>query len=295
LLLCNFTFFKLLKDTSHSYSYPNRSRKENTKEVPKSPPKKSINMSNVVLPSNFKIENVSFKEPKKNTVGGQSVLLNYTYPDKKNGPLIMQTPKMRMPFGPDAGDTDTGAKKYSINTTLANDDNPNQNLQVFTEIIRSLDQKTKDFAAEHSELWFGKTQKPEVLEEFYKSAEKKSKNDKYPSTLKLKLPVKAGDKPVPQFDIYNDNKELVNIVEDGGIDLSCLQKGGEVVAIIQCTGVWFVGKTQFGLGWKVVQLKTFKNQKLVGYSIIDDDPEEEVEEEEEEEEEVEVEEEEEIG
>ena len=51
-----------------------------------------------------------------------------------------------------------------------------------------------------------------------------------------------------------------------------------MVAIIQCTGVWFVGKTQFGLGWKVVQLKTFKNQKLVGYSIIDDDPEEETEE-----------------
>jgi len=240
-------------------------------------------MSAVVLASNFKLENVSFKEPKKNAVGGQSVLLNYfNESTKKSGPLIMQTPKMRMPFGPDISESDTGIKKYSVNTSLANTESNNNNLKVFTEIIRVLDEHTKKFATENSELWFGKKQKAEVLEEFYKSAEKKSKQDKYPSTLKLKLPVKiTGDKNIPQFDIYNDSKELLNIVDNSDIDLSCLEKGSDIVAIIQCTGVWFVGKTQFGLGWKVVQLQTFKTQKLVGYSIVDEDPEEEEEEEEE--------------
>ena len=239
-------------------------------------------MSAVVLASNFKLENVSFKEPKKNAVGGQSVLLNYfNESTKKSGPLIMQTPKMRMPFGPDISESDTGIKKYSVNTSLANAESNNNNLKVFTEIIRVLDEHTKKFATENSELWFGKKQKAEVLEEFYKSAEKKSKQDKYPSTLKLKLPVKiTGDKNIPQFDIYNDSKELLNIVDNSDIDLSCLEKGSDIVAIIQCTGVWFVGKTQFGLGWKVVQLQTFKTQKLVGYSIVDEDPEEEEEEEE---------------
>jgi hypothetical protein len=251
-------------------------------------------MSTVVLSSNFKIENVSFKEPKKNAVGGQSVLLNYyNEKTKKAGPLVMQTPKMRMPFGPDISESDTGIKKYSVNTSLSNEESNNNNLKVFTEIIRVLDSHTKKYATENSELWFGKKQKPDVLEEFYKSAEKKSKNDKYPSTLKLKLPVKVnGEKNIPQFDIYNDSKEVINIINNSEIDLSCLEKGSDIVAIIQCTGVWFVGKTQFGLGWKVVQLQTFKSQKLVGYSIIDEDPdeeEEEVEEEvEEEEEEVEV-------
>ena len=33
--------------------------------------------SPVTLTSDFKLENVSFKEPKKNAVGGTSVLLNY--------------------------------------------------------------------------------------------------------------------------------------------------------------------------------------------------------------------------
>ena len=245
-------------------------------------------MSSVILSSNFKVANVSFKEPKKNAVGGQSVLLNYFNDEtKKSGPLLIQTPKMRMPFGPDISDGDNGAKRYSINTSLATPDSNNQNLTVFTEIIRVLDEHTKNFAVQNSELWFGKKQKLEVLEEFYKSAEKKSKNEKYANTIKLKLPVikkQPDDKLVPQFEIYNESKELVNIIQNGDVDLSCLEKGGEIVAVIQCTGVWFVGKTQFGLGWKVVQLKTYKNQKLVGYSIIDDDPEEEVEEVEEEEE-----------
>lgn len=249
-------------------------------------------MSTVILASEFKLSNVSFKDPKKNAVGGQSILLNYyNESTKKSGPLVMQAPKMRTPFGPDISESDTGVKKYSINASLANDDTTNTNLRTFTELVRSIDEHTKAFAAENSELWFGKKQKSEVLEEFYKSAEKKSKNEKYPSTLKLKLPTRVvGEKTIPQFDIYNESKELVNIIDDSEIDISCLEKGGEIVPIIQCTGVWFVGKTQFGLGWKIVQLKTFKNNKIIGCAIIDEEVEEVEEEEEEEEVEVEVEE-----
>ena len=245
-------------------------------------------MSTVVLSSEFSADNVSFKEPRKNAIGGQSILLNY-YNDstKKNGPLILQTPKMRIPFGHDMSESDNGGPaRYSVNASLASNDSQNANLNLFTEIIKDLDVCVKKAAVELSELWFGKRQKAEVLEEFYKSAEKKSKNDKYPSTLKMKLPTKVvGDKSVPQFDIYSESKELVNILDENSLDLSCLEKGSEIVAIIQCTGVWFVGKTQFGLGWKVVQLKTYRTQKLVGYSIVDDDPEEEEEVEEVEEEE----------
>lgn len=243
-------------------------------------------MSTVILASNFKIENVSFQEPRKNPSGGQSILLNYYNESaKKNGPLLMQTPKMRMPFGPDvAVDDKTGAKKYSVNTSLAGDDSTNNNLKVFTDIIRNLDEFTKKFATEHSEEWFGKKQKAELVDEFYKSAAKKPKNTKYPDTLKLKLPMKknADKKDVPQFNIYDHTKEQVNILVDSEIDLSCLEKGGDMVAVIQCTGVWFVGKTQFGLGWKIVQVQTYKTSKLIGCVIVDE--EEEVIEEEEEEE-----------
>ena len=237
-------------------------------------------MSNnlVTLVSNFDISKVSFSAPRKNQVGGQSVLLNYSTGDgEKTIPLAIQTPKMRIPFGFSDDVSDTGIHKYSINTSLANKDTTNQNLRQFTEIIHSLDEITKKTGEEKGEEWFGKKHSTEVINEFYKSAEKKSKNDKYPSTLKIKLPTKTTDdkKIMPTFDIYNEQKELVNIVDTSGINLSCLEKGSEVVAIIQCTGVWFVGKTQFGLGWKLVQLKLFRNQKLIGYSIVDNEPDEE--------------------
>lgn len=244
-----------------------------------------------VLPGELNIDNITFKDPRKNTVGGQSIYVNYQYPNTgKSGPLIMQTPKMRMPFGLDVFESDNGVSKYAINVSLSNEETSNANLKAFTKNIQELDIFTKKTAVAQSEVWFGKKQKADVLEEFYKSAEKKSKNDKYPSTLKLKLPMKTtGDKNVPQFDVYSETKELINVVDDNGLDLSCIEKGGEIVAIIQCTGIWFVGKTQFGIGWKILQVKTFRNQKLVGYSIIDDEPEEEeVEEEEEEEVEVEI-------
>ena len=228
----------------------------------------------VIVASDFKSENVTFKDPRKNAVGGQSILLNY-YNDitGKNGPLVLQTPKLRMPFGADCSESDNGTKRYSVNVSLGTLETNNANVKLFTEVTRSLDKLTKSMAEQLSTTWFGKKQSAEVISEFYKSAEKKSKNDKYAPTLKLKLPTHHHTK-LPQFDIYNESRELVNTVVDGDIDISCLEKGGEIVAIIQCTGVWFVGKTQFGLGWKIVQLKTFKNQKLVGYSIIDDDPEE---------------------
>jgi len=39
--------------------------------------------------------------------------------------------------------------------------------------------------------------------------------------------------------------------------------------------MWFIGKTQFGIGWKVLQAKVYQTNKLVGYSIVDDDDDEE--------------------
>ena len=242
-------------------------------------------MSSVILSTDFSIENVSFSQPRKNNMGGISILLNYMN-NGKSGPLIMQTPKMRIPFGVDVQEYEGGAPKYSINASLATDDSPNTNLKLFTDNIRSLDDFTKARAVECSDEWFGKKKTAEVVEELFKSAEKKPKTDKYASTLKLKLPTRDNK---PQFEVFDETKNAVQIVVNNEIDLSSIEKGSEVVAIIQCTGIWFVGKTSFGIGWKIIQLKTYKNAKLVGYSIVDDDPDEEeieeVEEEEEEEEE----------
>ena len=237
-------------------------------------------MSNIViLPSEFKIENVSFNPPKKNVVGGQSVLISYYNETTGNkGPLIIQTPRCKMPFGPDISENDGKVTKYSINYGLAGDDSKNENLTKFTEIIKQIDDKVKKEAREDSaDTWFGKIHSQEMIEEMYKSAIKRSKADKYPPTLKIKLPVKINnDKVMPQFDIYDDKREKIDIINNNIIDISCLEKGAEACSIIQCTGIWWVGTTQFGVGYKIIQSKVFPTQKLVGYSIVDDEEEEQI-------------------
>ena len=55
-----------------------------------------MSSSVVILSTDFKCENVTYKEPRKNTVGGQSILQNYFNElTGKNGPLVIQTPKLR--------------------------------------------------------------------------------------------------------------------------------------------------------------------------------------------------------
>ena len=118
---------------------------------------------------------------------------------------------------------------------------------------------------------------PELVNEFYKSAEKFPKDPKWPSTLKVKLPFDK--KGAPQFVLYDENKKPIDIVDsDGNVDPNAIPKGCEAVCLIQSTGVWFVGKTQFGVGYKLLQAKIYKSNKLSGYSIVDSEPEDEVEE-----------------
>jgi len=234
-----------------------------------------INMSHtIVLPSEFDDSSIKFLAPRQNKLGGQSVLINYET-DQNSGAFILQTSRVRIPFGIDQSKPQNGeAVKYHISVALANDETQNPQLRQFTENIRAIDSKAKTCAMEET-TWFGKKLSEELCKEFYKSAEKFPKDSKWPSNLKVKLPFVNG---VPQFAVYDENKNAINVVdEDGNIDLSSIPRGSEAVCLIQSTGVWFVGKTQFGVGFKLLQAKIFKSNKLSGYSIVDSEDEEEVE------------------
>ena len=226
----------------------------------------------ILLPNEFNETSIKFLSPRQNKLGGQSVLINYDN-DQTNGAFILQTSRIRIPFGVDQSKPQNGeAVKYHISVSLANDETQNPALRQFTDNIRSIDDKAKKFAAEES-TWFGKKLSEELVQEFYKSAEKFPKDSKWPSNLKVKLPFVNG---VPQFAVYDENKNPVKVVdEDGNVDLSSIPRGSEAVCLIQSTGVWFVGKTQFGVGYKLLQAKIYKSNKLSGYSIVDSEDEEE--------------------
>ena len=225
----------------------------------------------ILLPNEFEAENVVFLPPKLNKLGGKSVLMNYKDNDK-SAPYILQTCRVRVPFGVDQNKQDNGGVKYHISFSLANDSTENEHLKTFTNNIRAVDDMAKSFP-QNNESWFDKKLKPEIVDEFYKSAEKFPKDPKWPSTLKAKLPFDR--KGAPQFVLYDENKKPIDILDaDGNMNTDCIPKGSEAVFLLQPTGVWFVGKTQYGVAYKVVQGKIYKGNKLTGYSIVDEEEEE---------------------
>ncbi len=229
--------------------------------------------NNILLAHEFNKDLVTFSTPRTNRLGGQSILVNYNN-DENPGPFFLQTCRVRIPFGIDSSNPDNGPVKYHISLSMANAETQNEQLHTLTSNIRSIDEKAKAMP-QQNESWFGKKLSSELVNEFYKSAEKFPKDSKWPSNLKVKLPfdTKKGD---PLFHIYDENKKPINILDENGeINLDAIPRGCEAVCLIQSTGVWFVGKTQFGVGYKLVQAKIYKSNKLSGYSIVDSEDEEE--------------------
>jgi len=229
-----------------------------------------------ILPGEFEKSRINFLPPKPNKLGGQSVLINYQPGEaERNGPFVLQTARMRVPFGVDQSKPVNGEPvKYHVSLSMGDAASQNSSLVAFRNSIRDIDECAKHVAMT-TDKWFGKKLSSELVNEFYKSSEKFPKDAKWDPTIKVKLPLDARTGK-PQFVIYDENKTEVKIVdEDGNVDLSAIPRGSEMVCLIQPTGVWFVGKTQFGVGYKLLQAKVFKSNKLSGYSIVDSDAEDE--------------------
>tara|TARA_Y100001963_G_C6646056_1_gene383365 strand:+ start:77 stop:790 length:714 start_codon:yes stop_codon:yes gene_type:complete len=227
----------------------------------------------IVLPNEFDPDAINFSPIKHNSHGGKSVLINYNHPGtERGGVFILQTCRVRIPFGIDSSKPENGGPaKYHFSVSMANEETQNEQLRQFTENVRSIDEKARLYPQKNT-TWFGKKLSEELVKEFYKSAEKFPKDPKWPSTLKIKLPFDKNG--AAQFYLYDENKNQVNIVDaDGNVDTSAIPKGCEAVCLVQSTGVWFVNNTQYGVGYKLLQAKIYKSNKLSGYSIVDSEDE----------------------
>ena len=218
-------------------------------------------MNSIIKPAEFNLDNVSYSEPKSLSNGGKAVYVNFN-----NGPVVLQTQKMKCPFGMSKFDGDY--PKYTLEMSFAGMDN-NESLETFYNKMSSFDEKLVSDGVVNSMPWFKKKKmKEEVVSAFYTPQVKLSKdketgepNGKYPPTLKVKLPWRDGKFTC---DVYDAKKERVDA------DLSeVLTKGTTVQALIQCVGLWFAGG-KYGCSWKIVQLKVTKQSAISGYAFIAD-------------------------
>lgn len=220
------------------------------------------------FPKNIDVSKITFGDWKVNERGGKSAYIGY-----QNGPLIIQTPYLKTPFGMSTynkkDDEDEPGKivKYTIPVNLTTSTTSSANFLTF---LKDMDKHVLDSAVENSKVWFGKQQKEKVISAFYNSMVKYSKdketggvNDKYPP--KFSIPVIVCDNEIVNK-CFNDDKEVVK--------LNTIEKNTRIRVILQCTGMWLVDK-KFGVSWKVVQLESSEVNAMDPYALVNSDDDDE--------------------
>lgn len=208
--------------------------------------------------SDLDVSKFVYSEPKTNAMGGQSV---YISANEHGDKIVLQTPKCAVPFGLNTFEPPKGGdKKYSVDLSLRGNSPPMQN---FTKLIQDFDDHNANVAVQQCQSWFKKHLDESVIDELYKSTLKTQKN--HAPLMKVKLPSRNDE-----FlgDIFDKNKNK--------IDMSAITPGCTVQAIVECVGMYFIAR-EFGVTWKIIQLKVYPPNKLIGYAFLDDEPDEDVE------------------
>ena len=204
--------------------------------------------SRIIKGSSIKLDNFILKHSNKN--------VNLKY---ENKPLVVQTPKMSMPWNLSCFKSQTRDDSFSITLSFKGREE-DEELRDFYEKCVELDEYIMDEAKKNKKKWFGKDINDSSLKYLYTPIVKHSidKNTgepdgKYPSTIRVKIPFRNNKFQLKIFN--NDKKEIdLNDTPLPGI----LVKDKEVKTLVKLGNIWIIdGK--FGCSMNVVQVKILKN------------------------------------
>ena len=206
-------------------------------------------MASITHYTELDASNVSFSELRKNKMGGKGV-----YISKNESKLMLQFPKLRMPFGlGEYTDQTSGRTTYSVDLSLQDQDELRQTLD-------SLDDTVVETVAKNSKAWLGKAHSEAVIKQaLYKPIVKLPADEKYAPTIKLKVQVDNNNKFVSKC--YNNKQEEMSLKD--------LQKGQYVRAIAHVSQIWIIDN-KFGVTMRLEQLQAFPTDKLTGFAFLDD-------------------------
>ncbi len=222
-------------------------------------------MDSIVLPSTLNVANISYSAPRTLDNGGRVIYMNLN-----RSPIVIQTPEMVAPYGvSNWNDDGKGPDKYTLDLSFKGKES-REKLNEFFEKMSALDKKLVHDGVHNSMTWLKKKiTSADVVEALYTPIVKYAKDkttgeitDKYPPSMKLKLPFNNG---VFQCEVYDTKRKQVNLKEL--IDNGSL-KGAKVTAIIQCSGIWVAGG-KYGCSWKVLQMRVSPPQTIKGYAFKD--------------------------
>jgi hypothetical protein len=242
------------------------SKKQNQTNQQIEKPTTKSNMSNVIRSSNLEVSKIAHGkiQPK-----GKGKMVKMAY---DNSQIRLQLPNARVPFGLSVYENDSdGTKKYSLEISVGG----TEKLENFREQLEQFDDLNVNTIVKNSKAWLGETKSATIVREapLYGSLLKPDKKGESPPRFKFKLPVWEGK---PMFTVYDSDKQPVKTFDmvDGEpvINWDWAQNGMEITAIVECEGLWVVGKNVY-CTWRAVQLKvTKKSSRITDYAFMDDEP-----------------------
>ena len=223
----------------------------------------------------FKISDINIMAPKLNKSGGKSANIIYI-PSKKGLYVNMQVPILT--WGASCfKDPQSGKETYDLALQFPRKDFSTPETDVLLANFQELERYIKAEAVKNCMAWFNKKMTPELVDAAWTPMLKYSKDPntgepdmtKSP-TLKIKLP-KYDGKPF-DCEIYDPaGTMLFPDAQSEASPLELIPKGINIVAIIQCGGLWFANKA-FGVTWRLFQAVVQPKPSMKGRCLISISP-----------------------
>lgn len=228
-----------------------------------------------MLAKSINVSKLKFSAPKTLSNQSRTVYINY-----EGDKLRVQTPVMFLPYG--VGDNEkinannpvkkdeAQAKRYDINVSFRGMES-NPKLQMLHDKMQEIEKRIIDEAFENRQTWLrddydgvkafvAKLCTPII--KYDKNRETGKIENRYPPTMKLKLPY---DDKTDAFNFECDDMDG-NELDFKGVMTKL--KGAKAQLIIQLGGIWFAGG-RYGCTWRVVRAK-FEVTNIAKIGFIED-------------------------
>ena len=214
-------------------------------------------MPSVLTATNFSVDKISFGKHKPNPNGGFNIEMSI---GSSTDEILLQTPKMRCPFG--ISTDKTNPFKKSLDISYQGSDT-NESIKAFRKIVESVDELVIDYAHKNSKSFFKQEYSREVIKAYYNSNIKLSKKEQYSDTFRVKLLYRKPDETKK-----TDGKYLTSFWDNKGQEQSYtyVDKGDYVTNLIKPQMLW-IGNKQFGVSWICTQVRVTKQQRTSGYAF----------------------------
>ena len=219
----------------------------------------------------FSLSDVDITAPKLNKSGGKSANLIYK-PTKKALYVNLQVPMLT--WGAQVfKDEKSGNETYDLAIQFPRSEYSTPETDILLSKFQALENYIKSEAIRNSMAWFNKkTMTAEVIEALWTPMLKYTKDKatgepdltKAP-TLKVKLPLWDGKF---NCEIYDTNGTMMYPdAKSPNTPVDIITKGINIVAIVQCGGLWFANG-KFGCTWRLFQTVVQPKPSLKGRCLI---------------------------